>query len=446
MKKQAQKIVPAVLLIALVASLFWVRQESKAKAMVTDLLEGQYQSAFYDLVGGMEELSILTGKVQYTSSTPKEIQYLTQISQQSAVALKNLANLPLEHNSITRSGKFLNQLADYAGVMAQKRISGQDLSETEKENLKALGEQVAEISTDLLALQKQLNDENILFYSNVEPGSDEDIIGNQFAAIDTRAKDYPTLDYEGGMADRVEEIEVLGLTEDSVTVEEAIAKAKQLTGLLGTDGEYTFAEAADGSFSENALIPLYRLTASQEEEEILLDISKQGGRPVMVINTRPIGGVTLEVEEAQQKAEEFLEVAGFGDMVLTNTYDEGNSITFTYNANDNQISAAADAVQVRVALDNGQIIAMNASNYFTSHHTRENTPPTLTAAEAKEGITKLTPVGEGSLTFIKTAFGTEVLCYQFDTEEGYRVFINANTGQEEDLQQIIQGEGGPYAR
>ena len=128
MKKQAQKIVPAVLLIALVASLFWVRQESKAKAMVTDLLEGQYQSAFYDLVGGMEELSILTGKVQYTSSTPKEIQYLTQISQQSAVALKNLANLPLEHNSITRSGKFLNQLADYAGVMAQKRISGQDLS------------------------------------------------------------------------------------------------------------------------------------------------------------------------------------------------------------------------------------------------------------------------------------------------------------------------------
>ena len=102
---------------------------------------------------------------------------------------------------------------------------------------------------------------------------------------------------------------------------------------------------------------------------------------------------------------------------------------------------------MKVALDNGQIVGFEAASYFMSHHTRNWETPALDASTARKSIIALPSPDEGRLALIPTPSGGEVLCYEFRGEingKTYLVYIDANTGEERDLLQVIDTPGGKF--
>jgi len=98
-----------------------------------------------------------------------------------------------------------------------------------------------------------------------------------------------------------------------------------------------------------------------------------------------------------------------------------------------------EAIQLKVALDNGQIIGFNAKNYITSNHVRKVPTPKLTLGQAKAKLNKNVKVEEERLAVILNDFNKEVLTYEFlgtYNHDTYDIFINATTGDEEKVKKL----------
>ena len=104
-----------------------------------------------------------------------------------------------------------------------------------------------------------------------------------------------------------------------------------------------------------------------------------------------------------------------------------------------------DLIKVKVALDDGSILGIETTGYLNSHYTREILQNLITEEKAKEVINKELEILSTNLAMIPTEWKTEVLCWEFkgkvDGNE-FLVYINAETGKEEDILVIVNTPDG----
>ena len=101
-----------------------------------------------------------------------------------------------------------------------------------------------------------------------------------------------------------------------------------------------------------------------------------------------------------------------------------------------------------VALDTGEVVNYNASEFILSHQTRDMSEVKYTEEEAKEVLSaNLTPE-KSNLCVIAVPGYIEVLCYEFvctgNDGETVQVFINANNLEEEKILLRIETIGGNF--
>ncbi|MNI15077.1 Sporulation protein YpeB [compost metagenome] len=92
-----------------------------------------------------------------------------------------------------------------------------------------------------------------------------------------------------------------------------------------------------------------------------------------------------------------------------------------------------------MALDDGEILGVQASEYIYSKKERKLEPPVITMEEAKKSLSSNLKVSNHTLAVIKNDLTEEVLCHEFIGSMNsniYRVYINGETGQEEKIETI----------
>ena len=103
-----------------------------------------------------------------------------------------------------------------------------------------------------------------------------------------------------------------------------------------------------------------------------------------------------------------------------------------------------------MALDNGGVVEYNASGFLMNHTDRDLSQVALTADEARESVSPYLTPDEGRLALIPTAGLNEVLTYEFHCEgqngEQVLVYINAETGYEEQILILLQTDNGVLTR
>ena len=103
-----------------------------------------------------------------------------------------------------------------------------------------------------------------------------------------------------------------------------------------------------------------------------------------------------------------------------------------------------DQVKVQCRLDTGAVVGLDAHHYWMNHVPREKLTPTLTVEEARKKVSpRLTITGE-TLCLIPQN-GKERLCYEFagTWEDGtYRLYLDANTGEQAEILKIITDSQG----
>ena len=124
---------------------------------------------------------------------------------------------------------------------------------------------------------------------------------------------------------------------------------------------------------------------------------------------------------------------------------QGNVVTVNYAYNDNGVIVYPDLIKVKIALDNGEILGIETTGYLNSHKEREFNGPQITLEEAKAKINDKLEIMSENMAIIPTEWKTELVCYEFKwklEEKEFLVYINAETGKEEDILVILDTPGG----
>ena len=107
-----------------------------------------------------------------------------------------------------------------------------------------------------------------------------------------------------------------------------------------------------------------------------------------------------------------------------------------------------DIINVQIALDNGQVMAVEAMNYLMAHKEREIEKPDIPEEEARElASSTLDRIENIRLAVIPKTSLREVFTYEVRGNVGdeiYLIYINAKTGNEEEILKVITGEQGTF--
>lgn len=233
------------------------------------------------------------------------------------------------------------------------------------------------------------------------------------------------------------------MTGGAITQQQAEAKLAQYVT--------NFAQYRVTSRTEvNGKIPTWSflLERSGETGQFSVTIAKNGGYLVQTNHSRPYNESTLNLKEAKAKGTTYLKGLGFANMVPTYGVAEGGAATIVYAWSDGEVLHYRDQIKLKIALDTGEIVGFDARQYIASHHTREKMKATVTADAAKAKVNPNLAIKRVQLAAIPNNAGTgDILCWEFTGMLGkqrYLVYINATTGNEQQILQLIESDMGTF--
>ena len=444
--KKNKKIIIYIVIIALLIAVgilgyFLYKKNNEVKLASENL----YNHNFYELVNYVQNVETYLAKSTISTSNTHGAETLTYLWREANLAQTYLASLPVESQELENTEKFLNQVSDYSYSLSRKNIKGEALSEDDLNNLEELHTYSTELKNVLNQLASDLENGSITWNDLTVNGKEEfaqAVSSNLdvFSSLEENFHEYSGLIYDGAYSEHLTSSNPKGLTGEDISEEEAQNKVKEFFG------EENVQEVKSLGLSENASIEAYNFSVkTNQEENVSIAISKKGGHIVYTNSNRDIGEQTLSYEEANQKAIDFLNREGFSNMKETYYLNENGIVTINYAYLQNDVVMYPDLIKVKVALDNGEILGMETSGYLNNHTERDIATNLITIEEAKKNLNPDLNIESENLAMIPTEYQTEILCYEFkgkveDTE--FLVYINAETGEEEDILIIYNTPNG----
>ena len=443
MKKNYMYGVAIILIIALVVLGIMLYKEKNQYTIAT---ENNYNFAFYQVVDYVKDVENYLAKAMISSSSEHAAETLMHVWREANLALSYMTQLPISSNELSNTDKFLNQVSDYSFTLATKSIEGEDLTQEELDNLKELYDYSVDLSDILEQLSADMSSGRISWKELTEDVDTafaqqvDNLSATSFSNIDKNFGEYEGLIYDGAYSEHMESAEKKGLVGEEITEEQAKEKA------ISFIGEDRLEKIELTSLVENGNIVVYDFMATLKNEGILtIAISKKGGHIVVANHNRDVQEEKLSQDEANEIGQKFLESIGIPNMKATYYLKEGGAVTINYAYVQDDVTIYADLIKLKVALDNGEILGIETTGYLNNHTERNIEEPTITMDEAKDSLNQKLEITSSGLAIIPTEWKTEVFCYEFkgkiyDTD--FLVYINANTGKEENILVIIETPNG----
>ena len=418
----------------------------KLKSDYNNLNKNNYTESFSNLVNYVNEVENYLAKAMVSKSASNSAETLTQIWRDSNLAMVYLSRIPVQNEGLAQTAKYLNQVSDYSYSLSRKSIDGENLSDEDLENLDTIYKYSISLEETLNELSEELFS-GVISWDEIEASVNSKKFAqsvdslNVFSNIDENLNDYEGLIYDGAYSDHINKAEKLGLTGEDI--EENVARdiAKNFFG------EDVVENVELNGFLENADIPAYDFSVSLKgrKEKYSISISKKGGHVVQTALDRDVLEEKINEADANEIGKEYLREKGFESMKETYFVKQENVVTINYAYDDNGVVVYPDLIKVKVALDNGEILGIEANGYINSHTKRIIAEPKISIEEAKENInTNLEILGEGR-AIIPTEWKTEINCYEFKgkvEDKEFLVYINVETGEEENILVILDTPGG----
>src|SRR5690625_7979612 len=100
------------------------------------------------------------------------------------------------------------------------------------------------------------------------------------------------------------------------------------------------------------------------DKNAYMDMSQKGGHPISLLVDRPVGDKKISLNEGSEKAKAYIEEFDFENMAISQSSEYDNIGIYSFLYVDNDVDVYSDSIEVKVALDNGELITLNARNYF----------------------------------------------------------------------------------
>ena len=125
--------------------------------------------------------------------------------------------------------------------------------------------------------------------------------------------------------------------------------------------------------------------------------------------------------------------------------NENNIATINFAYHQGDVTIYPDLIKVQVAMDSGDIVGFEAQGYHFSHTLRTIPSPKISQEEARKSLNERLNIINSGMAIIPTDVKTEVLVYEFKGQvdgKEFIVYINAETGNEEDILIVLNTPNG----
>lgn len=434
---------------ALILTGFFAYNTYTEKKQYQTFLQNNYQRNFRELVTNVENIRLLLDKVEVSASPNQSNLLMSQTWMQSYSAAENLGQLPITHVALSKTEKYLNQVADYSYSLSRQNAQNKLIDDKQMEQLDKLRDYSGYLLELLHGMEEDVAQGNIRFGEVRKQGrltlkkASKSAVEVKFGNLEDKFNDYPTLIYDGPFSDTVVEGNPKGELGEAVNLEKAKEVARKF---VGADKAGKIVETTSGK----GRIQTYGLEVIPKDgdrsKSVNIDITKKGGHPVWMLDPRVIPEEKLTEKQAGDIAQKFLKEQGFGNLAETYYLKNDNTSTITFiGVTDNGTLVYPDLMKVKVALDNGDVVGFDAQQYLMSHRKRDIPKPKLAEADARKKVSQKLKVERVKLAIIPMPGNKEQLCYEFKgkyKDNDYFVYINADNGNEENILRIIKDEGG----
>ncbi|WP_432406866.1 germination protein YpeB [Wukongibacter sp. M2B1] len=442
-----------VLVIATLVSVGWGTMQYREKDRYYTFLDNQFQRMFYDLVGSVETISTDISKLLVSSQEKENIVLYSNILMNAYNAQDNLSQLPISHGEISKIEKFLNQVGDYTFALSRKSLNGDQLTEKDIANLEKLQSYAVDLGKDLHELHDkalkgkvwkgELNRKGKNKLSKA--AKEKSQIQTQLVKYQERMVEYPELIYDGPFSEHAIQGMKPRLEGKKISEEEAKKRAIEFIG-GGTVEKTSKSEENDSKISTYSFTLKPKNKEKEKQNPIYIDISKAGGKPILMLNNRNINKSNISGPKAVEIASKFLDEKGFKDMKPTFSLMNDNVMVLNYVYVQDDVIIYPDLIKVKVALDNGTIVGFDATKFLTSNYKRKITEPELSPEQAREKVSiRVETTEKPRLCYIPTPYLKEIYCYEFEAKykgDTFFIYINAKTGVEEKIFKLIKRENG----
>lgn len=421
-----------------VLGIFAIMQTVKVSKYEREILVTN-QMALVSLDENLNNISTNLEKTMY-SSTPTMLSKLAaELWRESSGAKNSLAMLPSSDTALSNTYKFLSQVGEFVMALGRKSASGEPLSDEEREQLADLYEYCTSLNEQVSQMCYELENGTFSFteYDSTLLEKDSNLvsISSSFDDVEQSLSDLPSLIYDGPFSDHIEQgtpALLDGLNE--ITKEDALKVAEKICENEKSTLEY--------SYEENGDIPCYVFRS----ENCTIAITKSGGIPLYMINSKFAGEIEIKQTEAVKNAKKFLNKIGFENLKESYYFTDDGICTINFASDDMGIVVYPDLIKVSVSLETGEVLSFDATGYVYNHHERNSFTPTLTEAEAVAKINSTLEVIDTQLCIIPTDWKTEQYCYEIHckTDEGQEllVYIDCTTGEEDNILILLYSDGG----
>lgn len=410
------------------------------------LLEDSYSASLSTLSSSLSGISGALQKGRYAAS-PEQLSYLAASLWKDASAAKSaLGSLPVGELHLDRTNEYLSQVGDYAMALSRKSVIGADISRQEREQFTqlcryglALADQVNTlengITEDAVEMEQIKNEITQMNTAGAQPKSGEASGADAFTALEETFSGYPALVYDGPFSSHIAKRSPAMLeTAEPVSPEVALDRAAAAANVDAT--------ALERASDENSPLASYTFSGS----DAWVGVTQNGGHIVYVMRSRLPQTQVLEPYDAIEQAREYARGVGYAGTQPTYYELAGNVCTVSLVAMQGDVILYPDLIKVDVAMDDGEILGFDARGYLYNHTQRPLLAPSLTSEDAAGLISDALTPERTRLAIIPTAGQNEVYCWEVSavSEEGERVlvYLNANTGTEEQILLLPAGSAG----
>lgn len=433
-----------VLALGVTATAVWGYQEHREKNSILVQAENNYQRSFHDLSYHMDLLHDKIGTTLAMNSTSQLSPQLTEIWRLTSEAHTDVGQLPLALLPFNKTEEFLSDIGDFSYRVAVRDLDNKPLSEKEVKSLESLYKQSGEIKDELRRVQNLVLENNLrwmdvqLALASNDENMDNTIIDG-FKTVEKTVEGFSEGNFGPTLTGTSKENHGFNyLKGNNISEQEALKKAKDI---FNVKDKTKINITKTGKGSELAM---YSISYQAGNNHGYMDMSQKGGHPISIMMDRKVKETKLSLNQGLEKAKNYLKKYKFKDVEVfqSNQYSNVGVFSFMYNQDD--VRVYPDSIQIKVALDNGDILGLSARDYFRNHHKRDIPEPKINVEEAKEKVNPNVKIQQNHLAIIENDLGEEVLVHEFLGvlgNETYRIFINAMDGKEEQVEKLDGKEG-----
>lgn len=411
-------------------------------------LDANYRHAFSEVLTAVQELDTSLKKSVYASTPAMECAVCTEIYSDAQTAEMAIGVLPVQTQSLEKIARHIAVVGDYAYALSRAAAEGNHFSAEALANLKEFSQTTSALYEQLGTLQQAIADGAVstethrrltdaLDNLRAETETAVDTIDAEMEALGEAFPEVPALVYDGAYADRSSTEMRMLAGKAEISAEEARAVAAEF--LQCPEEQLQMRERSEGK------TPCWNFNLPDGDTESSIAVTVQGGEVLYFYSSCPSGEAKLTHEEALAAAQEFLTRNGYENMQPCSYEASSNAETIVFAYQQGDVLCYPDLIRTKVCLESGKVLAFEADMYLT-YHTQRDLPETMPdPAASRTAVPDSLQILREQPVLLQSAGKLERLCYEYLCKDAdgaqCLIYVNAETGEQERILLVQEGEG-----